>query len=351
MDVTEAVAPDPAGPVSPPGGVTAGPGWHWLTPAVEMAARESGNWPLARERVPWRWSSLPRVATRTAVPGPAGVRAARDFAAATLARWGVTERCDDIVVVISELLTNAFRHAVPAPESGAGDPRRWPVRVALLQPGPCVLCAVSDPSDREPAPRQPGWLEETGRGLHVVASLSDAWGCALAEPSPPAPAATGGVPAAGGGVPAAAGVAQATPASSAAVPAGALHPAVPAGAQQAAVPAAAAAQPAAAVAVYPTPTPAPAAAAVPGADPAAGFLTAPPPEPGAGLAPFSGDPAPPGGLPAPPGWPQAAAGKVVWAVFATGPASAADPVPAAQPVSWNGGHGDAVSGRPYLVWG
>ncbi|MBO0810100.1 MAG: hypothetical protein J2P32_17545, partial [Actinobacteria bacterium] len=132
MDVTEAVAPDPAGPVSPPGGVTAGPGWHWLTPAVEMAARESGNWPLARERVPWRWTSLPRVATRTAVPGPAGVRAARDFAAATLARWGVTERCDDIVVVISELLTNAYRHAVPVPDGQAAGHARWPVRVALL---------------------------------------------------------------------------------------------------------------------------------------------------------------------------------------------------------------------------
>ena len=89
------------------------------------------------------------------------------------------ERSGDIVVVVSELLTNALRYTVPCP--GAVWPR-WPVRLGLLQPGPWVLCAVSDPSDEVPVAREPGWFGESGRGLHVVSSLCDEWGC-----TPPGP--------------------------------------------------------------------------------------------------------------------------------------------------------------------
>ena len=96
------------------------------------------------------------------------------FTAATLERWGIGERSDDIVMVVSELLTNALRYSVPCP--GSVWPR-WPVRLGLLQPGPWVLCAISDPSDLLPEPREAGWCSESGRGLHVVASLCDEWGC------------------------------------------------------------------------------------------------------------------------------------------------------------------------------
>jgi hypothetical protein len=132
-----------------------------------MAAAASGSWPLGY--------GSPRVATRTTGLDAGALRAARAFTAATLHRWGVEERSDDIVVVVSELLTNALRHACPAAPSW---PRR-PVRLGLLQPGPAVVCAVSDPSDQVPVPREPGLCDETGRGLHVVESLSDDWGCTI----------------------------------------------------------------------------------------------------------------------------------------------------------------------------
>ena len=91
----------------------------------------------------------------------------------TLHRWSAAERCQDIAIVVSELLTNAVRHAVP----GSGDVRpRRPVRLGLLQLRPCVLCAVADPSTAAPVPRLPGSLGETGRGLHIVCALSDEWG-------------------------------------------------------------------------------------------------------------------------------------------------------------------------------
>ena len=74
---------------------------------------------------------------------------------------------------MSELLTNALRHARPQP----GDTRLWrPIRLGMVQPGRCVLCAVADSSTAVPAPRTPGSLAETGRGLHIVGALSDRWG-------------------------------------------------------------------------------------------------------------------------------------------------------------------------------
>ena len=87
---------------------------------------------------------------------------------------GRHERSDDIAVVVSELLTNALCHALPA----AGPAQTAiPVRFGLLQPGPCVLCAVADPSPQVPVIADPGILGETGRGLHVVGALADIWGC------------------------------------------------------------------------------------------------------------------------------------------------------------------------------
>jgi hypothetical protein len=138
-----------------------------------MAAEVSGAWPFGQAPEELRWQGYPRVATRTPGAGAESVQVARDFTAATLRRWGVADRREDIVIVMSELLTNALRHTLPCP----GAWPRWPVRLGLLQPGPWLLCAVSDPSDEIPEPREPGWTDETGRGLHVVESLCDEWGC------------------------------------------------------------------------------------------------------------------------------------------------------------------------------
>lgn len=151
-----------------------GPGRHWLTPVAEMAALASGKWSLCPDAAAIRWACFPGVASRTQGVDAGGIHAARDFTVTTLVRWGVTGRCEDIVIVVSELLTNALRHALP----GSGSTRSgWPVRLGLLQPGQCVVCAVADPSRKVPVPRKPECLGESGRGLHVIAALSDQWGC------------------------------------------------------------------------------------------------------------------------------------------------------------------------------
>ena len=132
----------------------------------------------------WPWLTSPAGLTAAAPPpgsraSPparpaadlAAVRAARSFTRATLQRWEIADRCDDITLVVSELLTNALEHAAPRPGG-------WPVRIGLLQsrPGTAVLCAVADASPAPPVPVPPGHLAESGRGLHVIEEVSDDWG-------------------------------------------------------------------------------------------------------------------------------------------------------------------------------
>ena len=148
-------------------------GRRWLMLAAEMAGLANGSWRPSPDAVQAGRGRMPRIATRTLGADAGSVRTARDFTTATLHRWGTAERSQDIVIVVSELLTNALRHALP----DAGQAPRRPVRLALLQPGRSVICAVADPSPKTPASRQPGVLCEGGRGLQVINALADNWGC------------------------------------------------------------------------------------------------------------------------------------------------------------------------------
>jgi anti-sigma regulatory factor (Ser/Thr protein kinase) len=149
-----------------------GGGRHWLAPVAETAGRASGDWPPRPDSVPLRWACYPGITTRPPGVDARHVHLARDFTITTVRRWGMAERCEDIAVVVSELLTNALRHALP----GSGGIGGVPIRLGLLQPGHCVVCAVADPSRAVPVPREPEFFGETGRGLHVIAALSDQWG-------------------------------------------------------------------------------------------------------------------------------------------------------------------------------
>jgi Histidine kinase-like ATPase domain len=143
------------------------PGPEWLA-AAAWDAGASAAWQ------PGAWARSPRLVTRVPGADPGAVRAARHFALMAMRRWDQAHRCDDVAVVVSELVTNALRHAAPEP---GGGPIGWPIWIGLLRPGPCVLCVVADPSPEPPLPRAPGWLAESGRGLQVIGALSDAWGC------------------------------------------------------------------------------------------------------------------------------------------------------------------------------
>lgn len=104
------------------------------------------------------------------------VREARQFTRKTLDQWDLSDRFDDVCLVVSELVTNALRHALPggAPRPGPQDP---PVRLHLLRWSERLVCAVRDPSDDSPVARDSDdFSAESGRGLFLVDSFSDSWG-------------------------------------------------------------------------------------------------------------------------------------------------------------------------------
>src|ERR1700735_3687886 len=78
---------------------TSGVGWHWLRSAVEMAAMESGNCPLAADVASSGWTRNPRLATRTPGADAGSVSAARHFTIATLRQWGLAGGCGDVALV------------------------------------------------------------------------------------------------------------------------------------------------------------------------------------------------------------------------------------------------------------
>jgi serine phosphatase RsbU (regulator of sigma subunit)/PAS domain-containing protein/anti-sigma regulatory factor (Ser/Thr protein kinase) len=94
---------------------------------------------------------------------PVAVAKARDCAVRQLADWGLDEVSFGAELVVSELVTNAIRHA-----SG-------PVRLRLIREGG-LICEVSDGSSTFPRPRRARSDDEGGRGLMLVARLSRRWG-------------------------------------------------------------------------------------------------------------------------------------------------------------------------------
>ncbi|MEU2860837.1 SpoIIE family protein phosphatase [Streptomyces mirabilis] len=94
---------------------------------------------------------------------PAVVSQARRLVADQLAEWDLDEVCFVTELVVSELVTNAIRHAVP------------PIELRLIYDRN-LICEVSDASNTAPHLRRARTYDEDGRGLLLVAQLTQAWG-------------------------------------------------------------------------------------------------------------------------------------------------------------------------------
>jgi hypothetical protein len=90
----------------------------------------------------------------------------RRFVAELLPLWGLAELSDAAVLVVSELVSNALRHA-PGPAS-------YPLRVQRHGPG--VRLYVADSSTAAPAILEPDEGAAHGRGMRMIAALASAWG-------------------------------------------------------------------------------------------------------------------------------------------------------------------------------
>jgi anti-sigma regulatory factor (Ser/Thr protein kinase) len=100
------------------------------------------------------------------------VKVARDFAQSVLLSWGLVAMYDEVRLVVSELVTNALRHAGEYPVERYDNA---PIRLSLLRTGGRLTCAVTDPGDQIPVRGEPDRVSQGGRGLHLVEAFSDSW--------------------------------------------------------------------------------------------------------------------------------------------------------------------------------
>lgn len=92
----------------------------------------------------------------------------RAWSAALLREWQLAHLTDTARVLVSELLTNAVR-------ASAGE-LDHPVQLSLASNGKRLLILVRDFNPGAPMPRHASSDDESGRGLMVVAAISDRFG-------------------------------------------------------------------------------------------------------------------------------------------------------------------------------
>lgn len=95
--------------------------------------------------------------------------AARRFTRQALEQWELSgaAACDDVLLVVDELVTNAVVHA-----SG-------PITLALTSDDGAVRIEVTDSSSTPPSARLPSETSCSGRGLAIIDVIARRWGTHL----------------------------------------------------------------------------------------------------------------------------------------------------------------------------
>ncbi|MGW7364993.1 SpoIIE family protein phosphatase [Streptomyces sp. NPDC054841] len=94
---------------------------------------------------------------------PSAVGRVRADVARTLDAWGLGDGAFSTELILSELVTNAIRHAT------------GPIRVRLIRDR-SLICEVSDGSSTAPHLRRAAATDEGGRGLFLVSQFAERWG-------------------------------------------------------------------------------------------------------------------------------------------------------------------------------
>lgn len=117
-----------------------------LAPSAERSDAEPASWSLSAEP-----SSVPR---------------ARRLTRAQLTAWRLKDLGDSVELLVSELVTNALRHAP------------GPCRLTLWNTDGLLRCEVEDTGAALPYMRHGRARDEGGRGLHLLAAIACCWGSA-----------------------------------------------------------------------------------------------------------------------------------------------------------------------------
>ncbi|MFI1166931.1 SpoIIE family protein phosphatase [Streptomyces sp. NPDC020801] len=105
-----------------------------------------------------------QVASWDLTSDPAVVAEARRSACRQLTEWGLEDAAFVTELVVSELVTNAIRYAT------------GPIRLRLIKDQSSLICEVSDGASTTPHMRRARLSDEGGRGLLLVAQLTERWG-------------------------------------------------------------------------------------------------------------------------------------------------------------------------------
>ncbi|MGW0869546.1 SpoIIE family protein phosphatase [Streptomyces sp. NPDC002740] len=105
-----------------------------------------------------------QVATWDIPADPSLVAPIRKQAVEQLSRWELSEASFTTELVVSELVTNAIRYG------------SHPIRLRLIHDATTLICEVSDTSHTAPHLRRAKTWDEGGRGLLLVAQLTQRWG-------------------------------------------------------------------------------------------------------------------------------------------------------------------------------
>ncbi|GGW96334.1 hypothetical protein GCM10010297_17770 [Streptomyces malachitofuscus] len=100
---------------------------------------------------------------------PAIVATARSLVQRQLAVWGLEETGFVTELVVSELVTNAIRYA------------EGPIHLRVIRDHQALICEVSDASTTAPHLRYARTGDEGGRGLFLVAQLTQRWGTRFSD--------------------------------------------------------------------------------------------------------------------------------------------------------------------------
>lgn len=111
------------------------------------------------------------ISTLALAPLTTAIPCFRLHAVAVLNEWGLPhDLIGDAEILVSELMTNAFDASTALPDHP-------PITLRLLATETSVVIEAWDRSPLDPHQYEPSADAEGGRGLTVVAALSDRWGC------------------------------------------------------------------------------------------------------------------------------------------------------------------------------
>jgi anti-sigma regulatory factor (Ser/Thr protein kinase) len=101
------------------------------------------------------------------VPEVGAVSRARALAREALLGWDLADSADDGVLMVSELVSNAYLYGGNAPIT---------VSLRVVRSAGLLVCAVGDGSVHPPRLHAADGSSDGGRGLALVAALSGVWG-------------------------------------------------------------------------------------------------------------------------------------------------------------------------------